>query len=461
MILNDPTSLITGGDTGTAFAAPISIDTTAKTITITPGSGILPAVGDGVTGQALYSAFKLLWKNNNTYIKLPFPMESITPEQFEFINGWTLANNTTRKALRTCGWAEKNSAGATIAMWAGIISLGSLGSTDQPYFQQVGATGSPVNFTFPGPVNEAVQVLSDPNGDGVYTDGFDYRTYFKLFAREQQKSFAAAALTDIGVTNMTYIAYRFPLANAGDTIKAIATDAQIVAQTATYGGITITYYTTDQVRSIGGTNYNFRIIVNGNNKPAETVYTKIQYLLRQNADIDSGAGTQNGKVSDSLLRFLGDSLITSTGVYIDNFDANDTNRITFTDQTGTGRTYPYVSAGNILFNANLVNDAAAVYRVYFTSTPAGDFGTTNAVLVNDSNGNPISGLINGSASIPFSFSYDGNNQGGRTPSTDAAITLVAIGLTTGQYVSTTGTIARATGQNFSLVAALDRVYTNN
>ena len=99
LIITDPTTLITGGDSGTAFAAPLSLDTSAKTITITPGSGVLPAAADGVTGQALYSALKLLWKNNSTYIRFPFPMEAITPEQFEFINGWAPANDVTRKAL--------------------------------------------------------------------------------------------------------------------------------------------------------------------------------------------------------------------------------------------------------------------------------------------------------------------------------------------------------------------------
>lgn len=103
MIITDPTTLISGGDSGTAFATPLSLSTGAKTFTITPGSGVLPDAADGVTGQALYSAFKLLWKNNSTYIKFPFPMEAITPEQFEFINGWAPADATTRKALRTCG----------------------------------------------------------------------------------------------------------------------------------------------------------------------------------------------------------------------------------------------------------------------------------------------------------------------------------------------------------------------
>jgi hypothetical protein len=59
-----------------------------------------------------------------------------------------------------------------------------------------------------------------------------------------------------------------------------------------------------------------------------------------------------------------------------------------------------------------------------------------------------------------SFAYDSNVQGGRSAGTDAAVTIVAIGLSTGQYVSTTATITRTTGQNISLVSSLERNYSN-
>ena len=61
---------------------------------------------------------------------------------------------------------------------------------------------------------------------------------------------------------------------------------------------------------------------------------------------------------------------------------------------------------------------------------------------------------------PWTFDYDGNVQGGRTPATDAPVTVVAIGLQTAQYVRTTSTITRATGQTIAMVAALERNYSN-
>lgn len=528
LIITDPTTLITGGDSGTSFATPLAIDTSAKTITITPGSGILPAAADGVTGQALYSALKILWANSSTYQKFKFPMEAITPEQFEFLDGWAPANDTTRKALRTCGWVERNSSGAVIKMFTGIISLGSIGSTDQPYYQQVSSSQAPVNFTFQGPVNEAIQVIDDPNGDGNYVDGFDRRGYLKVFAREYQKTYAASSLSDIGVTTLSYIVNRFPLTNSADSIKVTHSDAT-VSTTAPYTNINVTwvrdasnsnviynvrgnyasgtvYAKSDVVMDTGnnrwykcilgytssatlpsanatnwaayegerqlGTNYYpFTVIVDADTTVGATasgtarsseIYEKVQYLLRQNTDIDNGSGgTITGKTADALLRFVGDTLVTSQGVFIESINSNDTNSIQFVDSTGATRTYPFVAAGTLTFNDNLQNDASAIYRMYFTTLPgSADYGTAAAVLVQDSTSTPISGTVGGAASKSFSFSYDTNVQGGRTAGTDAAVTVVAIGLNSGQFVSTNFTLTRAVGQTISLVAAKERNYAN-
>lgn len=241
LIITDPTGLLTGGlDTATTFAAPISLDTSTKTITITPGTGTLPAAADGVTGQALYSALKLLWKNSTTYIKFPFPMEAITPEQFEFINGWVLANDTTRKALRTCGWAERGSAGTSIVRkYMGVVSLGTLGASDQPYYQW--NADSKANFSFTGIINEAVQIYGDvSNGNFDYSDGGDT---IKIFCREQGKLYASSNNTAIGASTLNYITYRFPLTNSTDlNIATYATDVAIasapsVSTTTWTGGI--------------------------------------------------------------------------------------------------------------------------------------------------------------------------------------------------------------------------------
>jgi hypothetical protein len=437
-----------------ALTTDIVIDTSALTIEIkTTGSVTNAGSTGGVSGQALYSFLKEQWKTSSTFIKFPFPMEAITPEQFEFQNGWKPKDDTTRALIRNAGWAEKNGAGTTLRSYIGVVSLGDLGATDQPYYRW--NTGSKVNFAFQGPVNQAVQIYGDAtNGN------FDYRTgdTLTLFVREQGKTYASVTNADIGASTLTYQVYRFPLTNAVD-LKIGATDAAISA-TLPYTGITVTYYTTDQMRNIDGTSAPFRIIVTDATGTATTqqIYEKLQYLLRQNADIDSGAGSVIGATTDALGYFVGDVYTGTIGAAIDNLNANFYNSIEQFDKNGVKRLYPFVAAGTINFGGN-AGSGDFKYWVFFTDTPTGDFGTDNAIVVNDKDGNPIQGTYSGSA-VSFSFAYDTNNQGGRTPATNAAVKVVGLGLSGGQYTTVDYTITRTQGQSILLAPALERNYSN-
>lgn len=385
-------------------------------------------------------------------------MLSITNEQFEFIEGWEPFDDSTRKLIRTAGWAEVSTGGSVKRQYSGIISLGTIGETDIAYYQQTSAS-SAVNFTYDGPVNEAVQIYGDgSNGN------FDYRNYFKIFVRVQGKKYSLSTITAIGVSTMTYIVYRFPLANETD-LKITTSDGPI-SSASPYTGITVTYYGSNQNISIGGASYPFRVIIEGNNATAEQIYEKVQYLLRQTSDIDSGAGTVTGKTADGLLTFIGDTLLTSQGVYIQNFDSNDTNRLQFTDQNSVVRTFPFVATLTLIFNDNLIADANSVYRVYFTNDDAGDntgrdFGTSGAIMVLDASTSALSGAVSGASSKTFTYAYDTNIQRGNASSgTPAPVTVVAIGLGTSQYVRATGTINRSTSNTVSLAAPLERNYSN-
>ena len=233
--------------------------------------------------------------------------------------------------------------------------------------------------------------------------------------------------------------------------------------------MSITYHATPQSKTIGASSYDFGIIIEGNNGTAEEIYEFVQYQLRQSGDIDDDTSTLVGKTADDLLEFVGDTLKTlnatnpdggGTGVFIENFSSVDTNRIEFKDNTEAARTFPFVAAGTLNFNANLQNDASAIYRLFFTDANGNEFGTSSAILVNDDGGSAISGTIGGNATISFDFDYDGNVQGGRTAGADANVTAVAIGLETGQYVVATGTLTRSTTNTISLVAPLERNYEN-
>lgn len=241
-------------------------------------------------------------------------------------------------------------------------------------------------------------------------------------------------------------------------------------------------------RQIGAAYYPYTVVIDADTTVAATasgaarttdIYTAVQYKLRQDLDIDESTGTVTGKTADSLLRFVGDTLVTSRGVYIDSFSAEDTNAITFTDAstaTGIARTFPFLASLRVNFGQNLQDDQYAEYWVFFTSgVGAGvgnDFGTANAIIVKDGEGADMAGPVNNAwptkrAFVSHTYNYDSNNQrsggtfntGSGSQGTDAPITAVAIGLNTSQYVSATGLIERSNANSVTLTSSLERNYS--
>lgn len=434
----------------------LTIDEGAKTFTLNATGNLVAK--DGVTLQALYSKFVELWATPS-YQDSPFPMYAIDAlsGQFQFgtdgatFNGWKPANDTTRQMLRDGGWSEYNAAGQLARQYVGIVGLGTVSAGSQLYYQKV-LGGAASNFTFTDQCNEGIQVFGDAtNGN------FDSRTYFKSYVREYGKKYKDSVLADTGKTSTGAFLVNMLLSNEDD-LKIQANDAAMTG--APYNGINVSYYTANQTRTIGGVSRNFKIIINGNNATLEQIYTKIQYLLRQPTDINTSgtAGVKTGKIQSELLKFVGDTLVTSQSVYIDNIQAADSNRIEFYDDSNTLRTNPYTAAGTMTFNAPL-QGAGSSYRLIFTTLPGAgnDFGESGAVTVNDAAGTPITGTIS-SGSISFTFDYDGNTQGGRTAGTDAAVTLIGIRPGSGKYVAASGTLTRSKAIALSLVAETDRVY---
>jgi len=416
----------------------VVFDTVAKTVQLVAIGNLTT---DGVTLQALYSFAKEEWKLDANLIKYPFPFVAITPEEFEFINGWTYADQATVDLFRNAGFAVKNADGTSAEEFIGLITLGGIGAGDQIYIQQsIGGTAT--NLMLTGAGNQCVKVY----GDATHGN-FDYRNYMKVFVREQAKVYGTSSHIDIGVSTFTYQAYRFPLANSAD-LKVTNNDTTVDVY-----GITIDYSATVQ-RNIGGTNYNFDVVINGNNRTKTEIYEAVQSALRKGTDIDNGIGTVIGKTADILLKFVGDTLVTSTGVYIDNFQSVDTNSIEFYDNTGTKRTFPFVAVGTISFNSNLVIDGSAIYKMYYTI----GFGTAGATLVNDNTATAIEGTITGS-SVAFNYAYDNDIAGGGA-GIDKDVTVVAIGLNSAQYVVATATITKSNANSVSLVSSLERNYAN-
>jgi hypothetical protein len=356
----------------------VTINTTTKTIQLNIAGNLTIS---GVTLQALYSFLKDEWKSDDNLIKSLFPMVAITEDRYEFMYGWTPYDNDTRKLIRSSGWNEYDDSGVLTASFMGLITLGTIDATAQPYYQHE-IDGTIVDTCCPGQVNQPIQIYGDiNNGDFTYTD------YLKVYDRTQGKTFTESSMADIGVTLIQYKSYTLLLSHIDD-LKISESDSTI-STTLPYTGITVTYYDTAVQRTIDGVDYDFSIIINGNNATPEQIYEKIQYLLRLDTNINETGTSVIGKTAALLLTFTGDNLAASTGVYIDNYPTSELSRLSVYDNTGTLRTFPIVSVFTI--NGLITGSQVSIYDNEIV-----DYANNNTLLAETD-----------SSSTTFEYIHDG------------------------------------------------------
>jgi hypothetical protein len=465
----------------------ITIDTTARTFTLVASADGSTTNGliakDGVTLQALYSKFIKLWETS-AYNSFPFPMYAIDAKsgQFQFgfdgskFSDWGPADDTTRNMLRDGGFDEfqaggtpdldgTSSTGDLARRYVGIVSLGDVNTGAQLYYQ-LASSDAAVDFEFDDEVNQAIQIFGDSAVDAGSAN-INKQAFFRAFAREEGFTYADSTLADTGQTATGAFTVNVLLSNAVDT-NVVNTDAEIVgSESATYTNIVVDYFSTGQATDINDVNddFPFSIIVDGNGATLQQIYTKLQYLLRQDADINDGgnAGTVNGKTASLLAEFEGSTLKCKQGVFISNFNLDELNNVEFIDDNGVTRVYNFASSGTLQFNSFLASGGTGYFTMFITDsvTGANDYGTANAIVLDDKDGADISGTIT-SGSIPFTFAYDTNTQGGRSVFTEAGgqvpVTVIAGNKGVAKPVVATATITKAKGITISLVAEQDRAY---
>lgn len=451
-MITDPDSLVIGTN--------ITLNTGARTfdfIASADGSTTNGLIAkDGVDMNALWSFFVDKWATV-TYKPYPFPMNKIDNRSGQYVfgrdpggtyNGWKPGSDATRQMCRNGGWNEYSNAGVLNRVYFGAVLQGGVSAGSQCYYQR-SASGAPINYTFTDLPNEAIQVFGDStNGN------FDNRTFFKSFNRTYGYTFDDVSLTDISETATGPYKLPFGINNSGD-LNLTADDTAVAL--APYTSCTIEYDSANTNVTIGAGSYPFKKHITHTNLTRFQIYTKMQYLLRQATDINTGgtAGAVTGKTADLICWFVGSTLYSRAFFTPIAADLND---VVFIDDNGVERVFPYASAGTLNFNANLTSGGTGYYTLYYTTTPGGDdFGEGTAIVVKDKDGNDITGPITG-ASIPFSFDYSNNTQGGYAGSTNRNVTLVWGNPGVAKPGVSTGTINQSKGISISAVAEADPSY---
>jgi hypothetical protein len=83
----------------------------------------------------------------------------------------------------------------------------------------------------------------------------------------------------------------------------------------------------------------YDILIDGGGLTLKEIYNWLQYQLLQATDIDAGVGEEIGKLVANLVSYTG-TMITNTGVFVENFAAADANSITYTDSNGASQSPP-------------------------------------------------------------------------------------------------------------------------
>ena len=496
--LVDPDDISYVVDATAAGTDEMELQTGAKTMQLLAQgtlSDASPGATSGVTGKCIYSKCKEIWKSDNALNKHRFPIQMIYEASFVWINGWGPLDDQTRDLFRDAGFKEID--GRENAC---IISLGSMyQSTDQGYYTQVaGFDQTKTDMDKTGEINENIAAIGTSGSP-------DYSGYLKIFLREEQSTFASYNLiSEQGLAALTYQAYRLPLANDDDSLKAIDNDTVIIADAGSESGVKYSELTIDYIigalfatasqttyavndvvqdgvgrwarctglgsitggeggawasftgtatweafpgeRQIGTNYYAFNRILdvtdttNGYAARLKEIHSWAQYQLRQAGDINDdvnldGYGTVYGNVALQFTDFIGDTLHTKPGTYIDDFDNNDKNDMNFWDitvdgggvdsedapVTSTARVFPFTAAGNMNFSQNFVDeiDNTTRYTMYFqyiTTTAVSNLKVTgasgaDATLDWSGDAGALDHLLNGDYVAITGFTTEADNNG--------------------------------------------------
>ena len=433
---------------------------------------------DGVTNQCVFSYMKELWISDSTLNKFLFPMLAIDADAGKFAIGqndvgfspWGWEDDTSRDLLRNGACQEYTSAGVLLRDYLAPFSGSGVEVASVPYFFFANDS-APTAYVNPGPVNQMVQTFGDVANGNFDKRGQVFTHAVRTFGNKYSDQ-NSNALPQLATGLKTLFA---PLTIAEEPDLKINESIVNIDSNAPYTGMSVTFFASPQSLPMGGSSFNFGIDINANGGTDQQVYNFVQRALIQTIDIDGGGGTVIGQLSNLLLLYVGETLQTlnannpaggGTGVYISNLAVSSQPNVIYSDNTATNRTFPFISAGNLKFNPNLTGDTAAAYWCYFTNDDAGnnagaDYGTVNATLVNDNSGSPITGVVSGTADIPWDFDFDNNDQrGSGSEGAAVPVTFVALGLQTGKYVVLQTVMSRAVNQDFNISAGLELNYLN-
>jgi hypothetical protein len=421
---------------------------------------------DGITMGALYGFERQERRTDeelrkyDTYFAGSFKFAGA----YEVINGRKFADDD-RQKLRNSGWIERAANGAVDRIYFGVVSLGNIEATSQPYYQLV-LGGAPSDFAKAGSVNEAVQVFgTTANGDtgaGTIDNLFFLTNKIRTFGFNYDEK----GLADSGVNEMSGYSTGFALGESAHlTSGTYALDDVYTTPIAPWTGMSLEKLAVASTE--GGFNEadgDFTWVLNntGNGTLNECV-AFLDALAQTDDDIDSGSETiTNGKRVATWYTYNAQGQIVtrsgadSLGLFIDNLPIADQQRVVFKADDASLKTYPFQVQVNLQVGANAAADANAWYHnFYLDGAGSADYGTPGAVTVNDAEDDPVKGDVDSNTTISYAYDYDGNTQAGLSAASNKDVVALCEGDGGATQAKTVFTISRTPTVNVAVAPGLE------
>jgi len=460
---------------------------TALVITVTSGTGLVNETGggdevltnaaqpneltnfDGITMRALYKFENSRRRVDEVLRKYKRGTDGDYrfAGAFNFVNGVKL-DGTDRNKIRGSGFQEfaDTQDGQTDVdrIYHGVVSLVSIQATTTPYWALVTDTleatlqaATWTDFVRDGNINEVVQVY----GSTVFGDAgaglFDYTTR-TLVVRVRSWAYNPGETTSVasGIAEFSGFSAGYGVGESINPANSyLLADVFGGGAVAPFSTMTLERLVTPQLETgFNEANGNFKWVLN--NPAGGTVQQCAAYLdalTLQDADIDAGAGSYNGRkgrvwYSRNAAGKVVTASIGGEGLFIENLSIAEQQNVIFTDDAGATKTYPFFPEVRITVGAAALADPLAWYHVFYVDgAAAADFDTTGAVTVNDSASAPVKGNVQADqvgGVISFPYAYDTNTQAGLASGIDKAVVVIVEGDGGAAQAITYFTITRST-----------------
>lgn len=379
--------------------------------------------GGGITARALYKFERIRRAANETLRKYDkFMVGSYKfAGAYEMANGRKIATADVKK-MRGTGMVWRAASGAVNRIYFGARTLGSIEATSQVY-RQLSVGGAPVDFSYPGPVDEMFQVYGTTANGDTGAGNFDSRTYMAMSIRTFGKNHDRKTLADSGITIMDGFSAGFALGESAHLTTGSYTLANVYGggAIAPFTGLTLEKLVAPQTETgfnEGSGDFTW-VLNNTGGASLDQCIAFLDSLAGTDDDIDTGTGTTNGKRVSTWYSYDAQGRIVTRsgagdgkGLFIEGLIGADKLRVVSTTDAATTRTYPFFPLIQVPVGANAAADPNCWWHVYFKDVGANDFNTANAITVKDKDGNDVKGLIGGASSKNFEFAYDTDTLGG-------------------------------------------------